>query len=151
MRAALAFVASRALARVPSAPADVALRVDDARGRVVVTWAPGPRAGRFNLEDEEHVVSVRFADGACEEALRGASDGGWMDVYVGTGREFAMAVPEGARGGRLEARARAENAAGASAWVEARRIESEGEGEGEGEGERAWGAQWGKGVDRREG
>ena len=72
MRAALAFVASRLFARVPNAPADVAMDVDDASGRVVVTWTPGPSAGRHNLEEEEHVVSARFRDGACEEALRGS-------------------------------------------------------------------------------
>jgi len=143
MRAALAFVASRLFARVPCAPADVAMDVDDASGRVVVTWTPGPSAGRHNLEEEEHVVSARFRDGACEEALRGTACDGWMDVHVGTGRRFEMTVPEGARG-TLEARCRAENAAGASAWVTARRIR------GEDEGEREWGGQWGKGVDRRE-
>ena len=116
MRAALAFVASRLFARVPNAPADVAMDVDDASGVVVVTWTPGPRAGRHNLEEEEHVVSARFRDGACEEALRGTARDGWMDVHVGTGRRFEMTVPEGARG-TLEARCRAENAAGASAWV----------------------------------
>ena len=143
MRAALAFVASRLFARVPNAPADVAMDVDDASGRVVVTWTPGPSAGRHNLEEEEHVVSARFRDGACEEALRGTACDGWMDVHVGTGRRFEMTVPEGARG-TLEARCRAENAAGASAWVTARRNR------GEDEGEREWGGQWGKGVDRRE-
>ena len=90
MRAALAFVASRLFARVPNAPADVAMDVDDASGVVVVTWTPGPSAGRHNLEEEEHVVSARFRDGACEEALRGTARDGWMDVHVGTGRRFEM-------------------------------------------------------------
>ena len=63
------WILSRLFARVPNAPTDV--RAVGTPGAVEVSWTPGPRAGRHNLEEEEHAVCVRFVDGACGEALRG--------------------------------------------------------------------------------
>ena len=109
------WILSRLFARVPNAPTDV--RAVGTPGAVEVSWTPGPRAGAHNLEEEEHAVCVRFVDGACGEALRGCGEEGWMDVYVGRERRFAVRVPGGADAGALEARVRAENARGTSAWV----------------------------------
>ena len=135
---------SRLFANAPNAPTRV--RAVGAPGTVEISWTPGPRAGTYNVEDEEHVVSVRFVDGACGEALRGCGEDGWMDVYVGTERTFALRVPGGADAGALEARVRAENASGTSAWVAAeervraldgRAVVEEEDANGE------WGAHWG--------
>ena len=138
------WILSRLFARVPNAPTDV--RAVGTPGAVEVSWTPGPRAGAHNLEEEEHAVCVRFVDGACGEALRGCGEEGWMDVYVGTERRFAVRVPGGADAGALEARVRAENARGTSAWVVAEgRVRALDERAGEGEGASGeWGAQWGK-------
>ena len=91
-------------------------------------------------------MCVRFVDGACGEALRGCGEEGWMDVYVGRERRFAVRVPGGADAGALEARVRAENARGTSAWVVAEgRVRALDERAGEGEGVSGeGGAQWGK-------
>ena len=138
------WILSRLFARVPNAPTEV--RAVGAPGAVDISWTPGPRAGAHNLEEEEHVVCVRFVDGACGEALRGCGEDGWMDVYVGTERRFALRVPGGADAGALEARVRAENASGTSAWVVAEgRVRALDERAVAGEGASGeWGAQWGK-------
>lgn len=129
------WVLSRLFAVAPAAPRAVTMASTEAGVRV--TWIPGGRTGRHNLEEEEHVVSVRFADGAGREATEGM----WMDVYVGTARSFELKTPRGGDGARLEARVRAENAGGTSAWVLA---EGEGARATVGNGDDDWGTQWKK-------
>ncbi|OUS47835.1 hypothetical protein BE221DRAFT_144459 [Ostreococcus tauri] len=116
----LAFVRSRLFARAPNAPVDVSCA--STSDGIVISWTPGARASENNLEEEEHAVSVRFADGAGREATMGM----WMDVFVGTGRSFTLKTPGGGTGARW------------SAWVLAsgttRALVKDNE----------WGAQWKK-------
>ena len=128
----LEFVRSRLFARAPNPPVDVSCA--STSDGIVISWTPGARASENNLEEEEHAVSVRFADGAGREATMGM----WMDVFVGTGRSFTLKTPGGGDGCALEVRVRAENARGTSAWVLAsgttRAMVKDSE----------WGAQWKK-------
>lgn len=126
---------SRVLAVAPAPPRAVTMASTEEGVRV--EWIPGARTGRHNLEAEEHVVSVRFADGAGREATEGM----WMDVYVGTERSFELKTPGGGDGARLEARVRAENAAGTSAWVLAAGAGARAT---VGGGDDNWGTQWKK-------
>lgn len=148
LRATWRWIASRLFAAPPGAPLAVTI-ANTARG-VEIAWTRAPRAGAHNVDAEEHAVSVRCVDRAVLHALDDDNDG-WMDVYVGDDDSFVLeGIGEGLT---LEARARSENARGASAWTYAptsvrtakvARATAKGEGEDEGDGDDAWGAQWGR-------
>ena len=112
LREAWRWIASRLFAALPHAPVAVTM-TNSARG-VEIAWTRAGRAGTYNVEREEHAVSVRCVDRVVLDAL-GEDEDAWMDVYLGADDSFVLdGIGEGVT---LEARVRAENARGVSAWV----------------------------------
>ena len=112
LRATWRWIASRLFAAPPGAPLAVTI-ANTARG-VDIAWTRAPRAGAHNVDAEEHAVSVRCVDRVVLDAL-GEDEDAWMDVYLGDEDSFVLdGIGEGVT---LEARVRAENARGVSAWV----------------------------------